>query len=83
MKLCTLENPNMKICTLVGYPSPLRFTPCYPFLEFEILRQFTMRFVITTPPSVHKDVTEGQTDGRTDGRRVALLYTFATSLARG
>jgi hypothetical protein len=27
MKLCTLQDPNMKMCTLVGYPSPLRFTP--------------------------------------------------------
>jgi hypothetical protein len=25
--------------------------PCYAFLDFEILRQFTMRFVITTPPT--------------------------------
>jgi hypothetical protein len=25
MKLCTLQDPNMKMCTLVGYPSPLRF----------------------------------------------------------
>ena len=27
MKLCTLQDPNMKMCTLVGYPSPLSFTP--------------------------------------------------------
>jgi hypothetical protein len=26
MKLCTLQDPNMKMCTLVGYPSPLSFT---------------------------------------------------------
>jgi hypothetical protein len=26
-KLCTLQDPNMKMCTLVGYPSPLSFTP--------------------------------------------------------
>ena len=26
--------------------------PCYAFLDFEILRQFTMRFVITTPPTL-------------------------------
>ena len=25
MKLCTLQDPNMKMCTLVGYP--LSFTP--------------------------------------------------------
>jgi hypothetical protein len=30
-------------------------------------------------PSVHKDATEGRKEGRT----VALLYPFATSLARG
>ena len=50
MKLCTLQDPNMKMCTLVGYPSPLRFTPVMLFWT-EILRQFTMRFVITTPPT--------------------------------
>jgi len=27
MKLCTLQDPNMKMCTLVGYASPLSFTP--------------------------------------------------------
>jgi hypothetical protein len=27
MKLCTLQDPNMKMCTLVEYPSPLSFTP--------------------------------------------------------
>ena len=27
MKHCTLQDHNMKMCTLVGYPSPLRFTP--------------------------------------------------------
>ena len=27
MKLCTLQDPNMKMCTLVGYPGPLSFTP--------------------------------------------------------
>jgi hypothetical protein len=27
MRLCALQDPNMKMCTLVGYPSPLRFTP--------------------------------------------------------
>ena len=27
MKLCTLQDPNMKMCTLVGYPSPLSFIP--------------------------------------------------------
>ena len=26
MKLCTLQGPNMKMCTLVGYPGPLSFT---------------------------------------------------------
>jgi hypothetical protein len=26
MKLCTLQDPKMKICTLVGYPGPLSFT---------------------------------------------------------
>ena len=31
MKLCTLQDPNMKMCTLVGYPSPLRFTPVMLF----------------------------------------------------
>jgi hypothetical protein len=25
MKLCTLQDPNMKICTLVGYPGPSSF----------------------------------------------------------
>jgi hypothetical protein len=27
MKLCTLQDPNMKMCTLVGYPDALSFTP--------------------------------------------------------
>jgi hypothetical protein len=27
MKLCTLQDPNMKMCTLVGYPGPLSSTP--------------------------------------------------------
>ena len=27
MKLCTLQGPNMKMCTLVGYPGPLSSTP--------------------------------------------------------
>ena len=27
MKLCTLQDPDMKMCTLVGYPGPLNFTP--------------------------------------------------------
>ena len=27
MKLCTLQDPNMKMCTLVGYLGPLSFTP--------------------------------------------------------
>ena len=27
MKLCTFQDPNMKMCTLVGYASPLSFTP--------------------------------------------------------
>ena len=27
MKLCTLQDPNMKMCRLVGYPGPLSFTP--------------------------------------------------------
>jgi hypothetical protein len=27
MKLCTLQDPNMKMCILVGYPGPLSFTP--------------------------------------------------------
>ena len=31
MKLCTLQDPNMKMCTLVGYPIPLRFTPVMLF----------------------------------------------------
>jgi hypothetical protein len=31
MILCTLQDPNMKMCTLVGYPSPLRFTPVILF----------------------------------------------------
>ena len=30
MKLCTLQDPNMKMCTLVGYPNPLSFTPVMP-----------------------------------------------------
>jgi hypothetical protein len=30
MKLCTLQDPNMKMCTLVGYPGPLSFTPVMP-----------------------------------------------------
>ena len=30
MKLCTLQDPNMKMCTLVGYPSPLRFSRVMP-----------------------------------------------------
>ena len=25
MKLCTLQDPNMKMCTLVGYPGPSSF----------------------------------------------------------
>ena len=51
MKLCTLEDHNTKMCTLVGYPSPLSFTPVMIFWTFEILRQFTMRVFITTPPT--------------------------------
>ena len=31
MKLCTLQDPNMKMCTLAGYTSPLRFTPVMLF----------------------------------------------------
>ena len=31
MKLCSLQDPNVKMCTLVGYPSPLRFTPVMLF----------------------------------------------------
>jgi hypothetical protein len=31
MKLCTLQDPNMKMSTLVGYTSPLRFTPVMLF----------------------------------------------------
>jgi hypothetical protein len=27
VKLCTLQDPNMKMCTSVRYPSPLSFTP--------------------------------------------------------
>jgi hypothetical protein len=27
MKLCTLQDPNMKMCIFVGYPGPLSFTP--------------------------------------------------------
>jgi hypothetical protein len=27
MKRCTLQDPNIKMCKLVGYPGPLRFTP--------------------------------------------------------
>ena len=27
MKLCTLQDPNMKMCILVGYPGPLSSTP--------------------------------------------------------
>jgi hypothetical protein len=50
MKLCTLQDPNMKMCTLVGYPSPLRFTPVMLFWAQKV-RQFTMCFVITTPPT--------------------------------
>jgi hypothetical protein len=30
MKLCTLQDPNMKMCTLVGYPSPLSFSRVMP-----------------------------------------------------
>ena len=30
MELCTLQDPNMKMCTLVGYPGPLSFTPVMP-----------------------------------------------------
>ena len=30
MKLCTLLDHNMKMCTLVGYPGPLSFTPVMP-----------------------------------------------------
>jgi hypothetical protein len=29
----------------------IEFYPCYASLDLEILRQFTMRFVITTPPT--------------------------------
>jgi hypothetical protein len=31
MKLCTLQDPHIKMCTLVGYPSPLRFTSVMHF----------------------------------------------------
>jgi hypothetical protein len=27
MQLCALEDPNIKMCTLVGYPGPLSFSP--------------------------------------------------------
>jgi hypothetical protein len=30
MKLSALQDPNMKMCTLVRYPSPLSFTPVMP-----------------------------------------------------
>jgi hypothetical protein len=49
MKLCTLQDPNMKMCTLVGYPSPLSFTPVMLLWTWEILRQFTMHFAIGLP----------------------------------
>ena len=49
VKLSILQDPNMKMCTLVGYPSPLSL-PLLCFFVF-CLRQFTMRFVITTPPT--------------------------------
>ena len=35
VKLSKLQDPNMKMCTLVGYPSPLSFT-CYASLDLEI-----------------------------------------------
>ena len=50
MKLCTLQDPNMKMCTLVGYPGPLSYL-CYASLNLEILRQFSMHFVIANSPT--------------------------------
>ena len=49
MKLCTLQDPNMKMYTLVGYPGSLSFTPVMPLWTF--LRQFSMHFVIANSPT--------------------------------
>jgi hypothetical protein len=51
MKLCTLQDPNMKMCTLVGYPGPIELYLCYASLDLEILRQFSMRIVIANSPT--------------------------------
>jgi hypothetical protein len=36
MKLCTLQDPNMKMCTLVGFLSPLSFTPVMPLWTWKL-----------------------------------------------
>ena len=50
MKLCTLQDPNMKMCTFVVSRS-IEFYPCYASLDLEILRQFSMHFVIANSPT--------------------------------
>ena len=50
MKLCSFQDPNMKMCTLVGYPGPLSYL-CYASLDLEIFRQFSMHFVIANSPT--------------------------------
>jgi hypothetical protein len=49
MKLCTLQDPNMKMCTLVGYP--LSFTPVMLLWTYELLSQLNMHFVIANSPT--------------------------------
>ena len=48
MKLCTLQDPNMKMCTLVGYPGPLSSTPVMLLWTWKFWNN-SVHFVITTP----------------------------------
>jgi hypothetical protein len=50
VKFSILREPNMKIYTLVVYPGQLSFPELYPFGLGNLI-QFTVHFVITTPPT--------------------------------
>jgi hypothetical protein len=54
MKLCTLQDHNMEMCKLVGYPGPLRFTPAHIHIRIlpctklhELLINHVGEFVMT------------------------------------
>ena len=51
MKLCTLQDPNMKMCTLSRISQSIELYPCNASLDLEILRQFSMHFVIANSPT--------------------------------